>query len=161
MSGASDPGRAPGAVLVSACLLGLCCRYDGGSCPDDGVRKRARRERLVPFCPEQLGGLSTPRPPARLVGGDGVDVLEGRAWVQDADGRDVTAAFLRGAEQALLLARAVGADRAWLKDLSPSCGVARVHGEGGTTRPGMGVAAAALARSGLKVSRPPKGRCTR
>ena len=92
-------------VLVSACLLGLRCRHD--ALPLDPLRLP---EGLcpVPLCPEQLGGLPTPRPPAQMVGGDGVAVLEGRARVVDQRGEDVTEAFLRGAEEAVKVARLPG-----------------------------------------------------
>ncbi len=76
----------------------------------------------IPVCPEQLGGLATPRRPANIVGGDGHDVLAGRAAVIDADGRDVSARFILGAKQVLAIARAQNITLALLKSRSPSCG---------------------------------------
>ncbi len=142
---------APGeAVLVSACLLGVHCRYDGSTNPSEALQQLAQRYRLVPVCPEQLGGLSTPRPPAELHGGDGRAVLRGQASVRTVDGKDVTEAFLRGAREALRLGKLAGARLAVLKDRSPSCGACRVHCNGQLTE-GMGVTAAMLAESGLEI----------
>ena len=95
----------------------------------------------VPVCPEQLGGLPTSRPPAMLWGGDGFAVLEGRARVLDIHGRDLSAAFIRGAEQALAVAKMLDIRIACLKSGSPSCG----------GPPCVGVTAALLAREGLEV----------
>ncbi|MEW6399399.1 MAG: DUF523 domain-containing protein [Bacillota bacterium] len=140
-------------VLVSACLLGVQCRYDGEHEFSAEVVAAAATRCLVPVCPEILGGLPTPRPPAEVVGGDGADVLAGRARVVTGEGRDVTAAFLRGAQEALRVARLVGAREAWLKARSPSCGVTCIHD--GTfaqgMRPGAGVTAALLARGGIRL----------
>ena len=131
--------------LASACLLGLRTRYDGGTKPHpDCLAALACRHTpcpVVPLCPEQLGGLPTPRPPAMLLGGDGFAVLDGRARVLDIHGRDLSAAFIRGAEQALAAARMLDIRIAWLKSGSPSCG-------GG---PRFGVTAALLARAGLDL----------
>lgn len=82
-------------LLISACLLGCCCRYDGASKPQVWVEELARRHQLVPVCPEQLGGLSTPRPPAER---------RGAAVVTEA-GVDVTLQYRRGAEETLRLCR--------------------------------------------------------
>jgi len=111
----------------------------------------------VPVCPEQLGGLATPRPPAHLEGGDGDAVLDGRARVVTDAGVDVTDQYLRGAAEALRLARTCGAPRAILKERSPSCGCALVHCNG-ALRPGIGVTAALLRREGIDLESldPPK-----
>lgn len=138
--------------IVSACLVGERCRYDGDTA-NEGARARLSvlaDEALVPVCPEVAGGLSTPRTPAHLVGGDGADVLDGKARVIDDEGRDVSEAFLRGASIALKAARAHGATHACLKARSPSCGVGRIYREHGLEE-GDGVAAAALKRAGLTV----------
>ncbi len=96
----------------------------------------------MPVCPEQLGGLSTPRPPARIVGGDGFDVLAGRAKViRRGDGVDVTEAFVRGAKECLKLVEIFGLEKALLKAKSPSCGLMRP----------VGVTAAALLLSGVEI----------
>lgn len=142
------------ALVVSACLLGVACNHEGGAA---GVRLREeleQRYRLVPVCPEVLGGLGTPRPAAEVQGGDGADVRAGRARVTDVEGRDVTDAYLRGAGAAVEAARAAGAERAVLKARSPSCGASGIY-DGSfskTRRDGSGVTAAALREVGVRIS---------
>lgn len=139
-------------VLVSACLLGLNTRYDGTSKRDAHVdRTLADRHWLpVPVCPEQLGGLSTPRPPACIVAGDAAGVWSGQAAVIDANGTTTTPAFIRGAQMTLAIARRTGCRRALLKERSPSCGVHQVYRRGQPT-PGRGVTAELLQREGLEL----------
>lgn len=137
-------------VMVSACLLGVRCRYDGGERGSRDVIEFAPSARVIPICPEQLGGLPTPRSPASILGGDGNDVLAGRARVVTAEGRDVTGEFRRGAEASLDLARLMGATVALLKDGSPSCGL-RLPDCQGASGPGTGVTAALFRRSGIRV----------
>lgn len=148
----ADQGKP--ALLISACLLGVACNHEGRGSPRAVVEELARHYRLVPVCPEVLGGLSTPRAPAELQGGDGVDVVVGTAArVVNIEGEDVTAAYRRGAEAAVAVALAVGAERAVLKARSPSCGSSAVY-DGTFSRrlvPGRGVTAAALAAAGLEV----------
>lgn len=141
------------AVLVSACLLGLKTRYDGTDARDEGLVEMLGQEGVtpVPVCPEQLGGLPTPRPPCVIEGGDGGDVLDKRARVARRDGADLTESFIRGAEQTLLAARAVEASRAFMKEKSPSCGVRTIHVPGGELACGPGVASALLMRNGIEV----------
>ena len=135
-------------VILSACLLGISCRYDGNSRPDQELIQRLSGLHVIPVCPEQLGGLSTPRPPAVIHGGDGIDVLEGRAGVfirADAGtmaGRDVTHQFVRGARECVRLAQMLGVRRCYLKARSPSCGISPV----------AGVTAAALIMAGIEVN---------
>lgn len=146
------PGRdAP--VLVSACLAGRACAYDGGARPDAVVARLAAAGRAVLVCPEEEGGLGTPRPPAEIVGGTGEDVLDGRARVVTADGTDVTDQYLRGAAIAVGRARATGCGSAVLKARSPSCGCGAIKDGtfGGGLRAGDGVTAAALKRAGIAV----------
>ncbi|MDO4567916.1 MAG: DUF523 domain-containing protein [Clostridia bacterium] len=112
--------------MMSACLAGCACRYDGGSCTRDWAKAAARAKECVLCCPEQLGGLGTPREPAELTG-DGMEVLRGGARVMTASGRDVTRSFLLGAYRALALARHNGVELAVLKSRSPSCGCAEVY----------------------------------
>lgn len=140
-------------VIVSACLLGVRCRYDGGSNLRPEVAGAMRTRRLIPVCPEILGGLPIPRCPAEIAGGDGAGVLEGRARVVTRDGQDLTGAFLRGADEVLHLARLAGAAEAWLKARSPSCGVRCIHDGtfSGGMRAGPGVTAALLGREGLRL----------
>ena len=132
-------------VLVSACLLGIRCRYDGGRLPP---LPRNPEEVWIPVCPEQLGGLPTPRSPARIMGGDGEAVLEGKARVMNETGEDVTDRFLLGAEEVLRIAQALRVGKAILKERSPSCGVRWTHNGEGLVE-GMGVTAALLHREGI------------
>jgi uncharacterized protein YbbK (DUF523 family) len=143
----SNPDRRGEAapILVSACLMGLPTRFDGGHCERDGVVRMARAECLVPICPEQLGGLPTPRLPCQIETGDGEAVLSGLARVRDAAGADVTDQFLRGAEMVARIAEILGAGRAILKEGSPACGIERISREGRDVQ-GCGVTAALLRR---------------
>lgn len=130
-------------ILISACLLGVNCKYSGGNnlCP----KALALRERyeLVPVCPEQLGGLSTPRPPAERQG----------AQVCTKDGADVTQAYRHGAEEALRLAQLFHCQAAVLKARSPSCGKGSIYDGtfSGALIPGSGVTAELLAVQGIPV----------
>jgi uncharacterized protein YbbK (DUF523 family) len=134
---------------VSACLLGVRCRYDGSS---KTCRTILEMPGIipVPVCPEQLGGLTTPRPPCHLVGGDGGAVLNGTALVRDENGRDVTAVFRAGASEVCRIARMVHAKHAILKERSPSCGTHVVWRDGELVA-GCGVAAAMLKDQGTCV----------
>ncbi|SMB93019.1 Uncharacterized conserved protein YbbK, DUF523 family [Thermanaeromonas toyohensis ToBE] len=140
-------------ILVSACLAGYHCKYNGGSNLVPEIKELVTRRQAIPVCPEKLGGLSIPRPPAEIQGGDGFDVLEGRARVVDKEGRDVTAAFLQGARATAELARALGTRVAILKERSPSCGIRAIYNGtfSGCTRTGCGVTAALLLRQGLQL----------
>lgn len=137
-------------ILVSACLTGRLCRYDGRRALNRELMFELAHKPWAAVCPEQLGGLATPRVRAGLVGGSGADVLDGRARVVDFEGRDVTAAFVRGAEIVLHLARRLRAEVCYLKDRSPSCGLTPTLNQDGTVR-GRGVCAALLVRNGIKV----------
>ena len=136
--------------IVSGCLLGIACRYDGGTYASPGLIRFASSAKLIPICPEQLGGLSTPRPSASITGGDGDDVLSGRARVVNKEGEDVTDAYIRGAEESLRLARLTGAGIALLRESSPSCGLSTPYCESKTGF-GRGVTAALLFSSGIRV----------
>ena len=143
--------------LVSACLLGVDCRYDGQSCPAPEVANLATKGKVVTICPEVAGGLPTPRLPAEIEKAtaslDGHAVLKGRTRVVRSDGVDVTAQFVKGAQAALTLARQLGIRRAILKARSPSCGAGRIYDGNfaGKLVPGDGVTAALLKRSGIQV----------
>lgn len=142
-------------LLVSACLLGRACRYNAKACYHREVARLCRQPGLLclPVCPEFLGGLPTPRPPAEISGGSGREVLSGRARVITADGRDVSPGYIRGAKRTLNLAKEAGAIAALLKARSPSCGKDYVY-DGtfrGALRPGPGVTAAVLLEHGLPV----------
>lgn len=109
--------------LVSACLVGLCSRYDGHTRPNQECLQRLQEGTWIPFCPEQMGGLPTPRAAAELIDGDGNDVFSGKAKVRTRDGMDVSQHFIKGAEQALLLAKSQRVTSIFLKSGSPSCGI--------------------------------------
>lgn len=142
----------PMKVIVSACLVGVETRYDGTASPSAAAVNALSGCGAVPVCPEQLGGLPTPRPCATISGGTGTDVLAGAAAVRDDTGGDVTASFVRGAENVLKIARLTGAGRAFLKEKSPSCGVGLVHTEEGGLERGSGVTAALLAGEGIECT---------
>ena len=130
-------------ILVSACLLGMPCRYDGTGKADERIVALAKTRHLIPVCPEQLGGLPTPRPPAER---NGTRVLT-------RDDRDVTVPFLRGAQETQRLARLFSCRIAILKANSPSCGSGQIY-DGcfcGRLIPGDGMTAALLKQDGLTV----------
>jgi len=139
-------------VLVSACLLGRICRYDGRHNRDGALERdlAARGLRPVPFCPEEHGGLGTPRPAAWIEARGAAEVLAGRDRVVTEEGRDVSAAFAAGARGALEACRAEGIARAYLKERSPSCGVCSTHVAGALVE-GPGVTTELLRHSGIVV----------
>ena len=130
-------------ILVSACLLGVPCRYDGTGQADERIIALAKTRHLIPVCPEQLGGLPTPRPSAERSG----------TRVLTRDDRDVTAPFQRGAEETLRLSRLFSCRIAILKANSPSCGSGQIY-DGcfcGRLIPGDGLTAALLKQDSLTV----------
>ena len=145
-------------VLVSACLLGRECRYDGSQNRDRALERElaAGGMRAVPFCPEEHGGLGTPRPPAWIEKESAAAVLDGRSRVVTDAGADVTAGFLAGAQGALAACRAHGIGIAYLKERSPSCGTCNTH-VGKSLAGGPGVTTELLRRNGIEV-RPVEGR---
>ncbi|MDR3629571.1 MAG: DUF523 domain-containing protein [Desulfocapsaceae bacterium] len=112
----------PPLYLVSACLVGLCTRYDGKIKPNATCLEILRYATWIPVCPEQLGGLPTPREAADIIGGSGEDVLAGRARVITKSGLDVSESFIKGASQVLSVACSQPVDSVILKANSPSCG---------------------------------------
>ena len=130
-------------ILVSACLLGCSCRYDGKSKPCEPILSLASRHCLIPVCPEQLGGLPTPRPPAEIMG----------KRVINNQGHDVTQAYEKGAMEALKLYQALDCRMAILKSRSPSCGCSQVYDGtfSGTLHPGDGVTASLLKQHGIPL----------
>ncbi len=129
--------------LISACLCGQTCRYDGGAFDIPALRELANTGIAIPFCPECAGGLSTPRKPCEIVGNR----------VLAADGTDCTAEYERGAQLALEECRRYGLTAAILKESSPSCGVSRIYDGSHTGQkiPGQGITAALLAENGIAL----------
>lgn len=132
-------------IIVSACLAGYRCRYDGERKPDPEIVERIKNGQAVPVCPEMLGGLPCPRVPAERTA-DGMRVVT-------KDGRDVTDAFLLGAQETLRMAELFGCDRAILKAHSPSCGKGTIYDGtfSGTLREGNGVTTDLLQGHGITV----------
>jgi uncharacterized protein YbbK (DUF523 family) len=140
-------------ILVSTCLLGVNCRYDGGSKQIERLLELAAMGELIPVCPEQLGGCPTPRPPCEICGGSGKDVLEGNARIQSTMGTDISDKFIRGAQETLELAKAFGIQKAVLKARSPSCGFGQIYDGtfSSTLIDGNGVTAELLNRNGIEI----------
>jgi uncharacterized protein YbbK (DUF523 family) len=138
-------------LIVSACLAGMNTRYDGGSKPDERIIFLVREGKAIPLCPEQLGGLPTPRPRAEIHNGNGGDVLDKSASVLNERGEDISALFIRGASEMLCFAEIYQIKGAILKEGSPSCGVTYIKCNGRRVA-GMGVTAALLQRKGIKVT---------
>ncbi|MBR6545813.1 MAG: DUF523 domain-containing protein [Clostridia bacterium] len=130
-------------VLVSACLLGQCCAYDGQHRKSEAVLRLAERYELIPICPEREGGLPTPRVPSERIS----------SRVCSRDGADVTAAYERGALEALSLALSSKVAFAVLKSKSPSCGKGEIYDGSFTHRliPGNGVTAELLLSQSIPV----------
>jgi uncharacterized protein YbbK (DUF523 family) len=140
-------------VLISACLLGVDCKYNGGNNQTKLCFEELKDVTFIPVCPEQLGGLSTPRLPSEIIDGDGNDVLDGKARVLNNKGEDVTRHFSKGAEETLRLAKLYNCEAAVLKQRSPSCGSSLIYDGSfkGKIKDGDGVTAALLKRNGIKV----------
>ncbi len=132
-------------LLISACLLGVECKYSGGSnaLPEETIEKLRTRYRLIPVCPETAGGLPTPRDPSERLG----------ERVVSCRGADVTAQFKKGAEAALTLARHYGCTTALMKEHSPSCGSGLIYDGSfsGKLVKGDGCAAELLKAAGVSV----------
>lgn len=140
-------------IVVSACLAGIPCRYDGKDSTDPEIAELAARGMAFCVCPECLGGLGFRRLPSEIQGGDGEKVLAGHARVISVTGEDVTASFVSGAHKAWELAKAQGATKAILKAGSPSCGYGTIY-DGtfcGVKTAGNGVFAALLKKNGFSV----------
>ena len=130
-------------ILCSACLLGIKCRYDGKDKLNKKVIELSKKKILIPVCPEQLGGLSTPREPAEQKG----------KRVITKSGKDVTQNFKKGAKEVLKLAKLFGIKEAILKQKSPSCGFGKIYDGSfsGKLIKGNGVTAALLKRNKIKI----------
>lgn len=132
-------------VAISKCLIGFKCRYDGES-----SNNLTEYKSCVSFCPEVLGGLTIPRTPCTICGGNGNDVLNGNATVLDINGVDKTAEFVAGAKEVLKICLENGIKAVILKEKSPSCGVNYIY-QGKELVEGCGVTASLLKRNGIKI----------
>ncbi len=137
-------------ILVSACLIGINCRYDGSNLLNDPLLNKIKEKGFIPLCPEQLGGLPTPRASASIQTGTGASVLDGNARAIDISGNDVTEAFLKGAQEGLKIAKLLNVKTAILKENSPSCGVIFTN-SGFKKIKGAGVFTALLMRERITI----------
>ena len=130
-------------ILISACLLGVRCRYDAGSRPNRKMLRLAKTVRLMPFCPEQLGGLPTPREQSERL----------KDRVVTITGKDVTVNFMRGARQTLLLAKIFNVKKAYVKARSGACGAEEIYDGSfsGNLIPGDGVTSELLRKNGIEI----------
>ncbi|SSS79614.1 purine-nucleoside phosphorylase [Acinetobacter baumannii] len=140
-------------LLISACLIGEPVRYDGRSCLHTTLKKLFLNKKAHALCPELLGGFTTPRLPAEIVGGTGQDVLDGKAKILDSSGLDVTELYLKGAYRTLDIARQIQATCVVLKENSPSCGSQKIYNGTfqGEKITGVGITTALLQRHGFEV----------
>ncbi|MBM7712922.1 DUF523 domain-containing protein [Enterococcus xiangfangensis] len=138
---------------ISACLGGVACRYDGGTNEIAALKSLVETNQALMICPEVLGGLPTPRPPAEIRGGDGFDVWQGKAKVFDQEGHDLTNAFKQGAIKAFKEMQKLQITGLVLKERSPSCGSNLIYDGSfsGTRIKGVGVATAYFIQQGLPV----------
>lgn len=134
-------------------MAGLEVRYNGKHCLEGRILTLIKENKAIAICPELLGGFSTPRLPAEIIGGDGADVLDGKAKVVDQLGRDVSEQYIKGAYDTLKKAQEVKATAIVLKEYSPSCGSSMIYnGEfSGKKTVGNGVTSALLKRNGFTV----------
>jgi len=140
--------------MVSACLLGIRCAWDGKArYKNKKVIELLRKETLIPLCPEQLGGLATPRVLQEIEKGSGDDVLDGKSRVKNKIGQDVTRQFIRGAKEALKIAKQYNIKEFIAKSRSPSCGCGFIYDGSFSKRliKGDGVTVALFKRNGIKV----------
>lgn len=130
-------------IIVSACLLGINSRYCGGGCLNEKVASLIGTHDIIPVCPEQLGGLPTPREPD--------EIRDSRVF--EKNGKENTEKFQKGAEETLRLARLLNADMAILKQNSPSCGSSIIYDGtfSGKKIPGSGITASLLIKNGISV----------
>ncbi len=130
-------------ILVSACLVGINCKYDGKNNFNEKIAKLVESGKAIPVCPEQLGGLSTPRIPAEIIGNK----------IFSKNGDDVSRQFQKGAEETLKIAKLVKCKKAILKENSPSCGVSKIYDGtfSGSLKSGSGIATKLLRENGILV----------
>ncbi|QCX33701.1 DUF523 domain-containing protein [Caloramator sp. E03] len=140
-------------ILVSSCLLGLDTRYNGKNNSNDLLIEYSCYGKFIPICPEQLGGLSTPREPSEIIGGTGKDVMMGYCKILNCKGEDVTEQYVKGAKEVIKIIKMFPVKAAILKQKSPSCGSKRIY-DGcfkGKIRDGEGVAAYILRENNIPI----------
>lgn len=137
-------------ILVSACLLGINCKYNGGNNFNQKVFDIVKEGKAIPVCPEQLGGLKTPRIPSE------VKIIDGKRYVVNSEGKDVTEQFEKGAIEVLNIAQKLGIKKAVLKSKSPSCGVNKIYSGNFDKQlvDGNGITADLLIKNGIEVITP-------
>jgi uncharacterized protein YbbK (DUF523 family) len=142
-----------GTILISSCLVGMNTTYHGGNNEHAVFVEMLQRGEVIPVCPEQLGGLPTPRQRSEIKDGDAQQVINGNGRVIHPDGQDITSLFMKGAQEVLMLAQLLKSQYIIFKENSPSCGVHAVYD--GTFREGLitgsGVTTALLQSHGFKV----------
>ena len=141
-------------ILLSTCLVGIHSQYNGESNRIDDLVELVKAGRAVLLCPEQLGGLTTPREPAEIEPGKtAADVLAGEGKVVTITGQDVTGQYVRGAQEVLAFCQEIGIETAVMAATSPSCGSQQTYDgtHSGTLRTGRGVTAELLVQNGIRV----------
>ena len=137
-------------ILVSACLVGINCKYSGGNNYNQKIFDLVKEGKTIPICPEQLGGLNTPRKPVEL------KVINGKRYAIDNEGNDLTENFERGALEVLNLAKNLNINKAILQPRSPSCGVNKIYSGNFDNKlvDGNGILAELLKQNGIDVLTP-------
>ncbi len=140
-------------LIVSACLVGVNCKYNGGNNDNTKVKEFLKDKKYIIVCPEQLGGLTTPRKPSEIDKIDGREVLKGNSKVISCDNKDVTNNFIDGAKESLKIAKMFDCNKALLKEGSPSCGCNLIYDGTFTNNKisGMGVTASLFVENNIEV----------
>ena len=137
-------------ALISMCLIGVDCRYNHTNCLTKYLNIYKEKYILIPVCPEQLAGFSTPRSKCEIKFGNGFDVINGKSYVFNENGDNVTAKFMKGAEEVLKICNILKIKYAFFKEKSPSCGVSKIYNNGKIVN-GCGVTTALLLKNKIKV----------
>jgi uncharacterized protein YbbK (DUF523 family) len=140
----------PRKFLISACLVGIKCRFDGKDREDKEMRKLMEKGKGLAVCPETLGGLALPRPEIEITWGGGENVLLGKSKVLNSSKKNVTPQMVRGAMRTLKIARRFKIGTAFMKEKSPSCGYEKIYRKGKIVQ-GEGVTVALLQKRGIQV----------
>ena len=140
-------------IVVSACLVGVNCKYNGGNNDNEKVKEFLKNKEFILICPEQLGGLTTPRDPSEINNIDGREVLKGNSKVISCENKDVTDNFLQGARESLKIAQMYNCKKALLKEGSPSCGCNYIYDGSftGNKISGVGVTTALFKENNIEV----------